>query len=56
MLAQERSDEAWAFCPVAFESVPRKTRELELLVAKLRRERLGRHSERIGGSRSRDVP
>lgn len=47
LVAQGKTDEACEFCLAAFESVLLKTHELELLVAKLRRERLGRHTERI---------
>jgi transposase len=47
LLAEGKPEEAWEVCFSAVESVLRKTHELELLVAKLRRERLGRQSERI---------
>jgi len=47
LLAAGKPEEAWDVCFSAVESVLRKTHELELLVAQLRRERLGRQSERI---------
>lgn len=47
LLAQGKTDQAWAFCLGALEAVLRKTSELELLVTKLRREHSGRSSERI---------
>jgi hypothetical protein len=46
-LAQGQVDEAWAVVLAALEAVLVKNRELELLLIKLRRERIGRHSERL---------
>src|SRR2546426_8101450 len=42
-----KTEEAWELFLSALEAVLVKNRELELLVAKLRRERIGRKSERI---------
>src|SRR5437867_42576 len=47
LLDQGKVDEAWEFFLSALEAVLVKNRELELLVTKLRRERIGRKSERI---------
>jgi transposase len=47
LLAQGKTDETWAFLLAALEAVLVKNRDLELLVTKLRRERIGRHSERL---------
>ena len=47
LLAQGKADEAWELFVSALEAVLVKNRELELLVAKLRRERIGTKSERI---------
>jgi transposase len=47
LLAQGQVDEAFEFFASALEAVLRKTRDLELLVAKLQRERVGQRSERI---------
>lgn len=47
LLAQGKADETWAFFLAALDAVLVKNRELELLVLKLRRERLGRHTERL---------
>jgi transposase len=47
LLEQGRFDESWEYLLSALEAVLAKNRELELLLAKLRRERLGRKSERI---------
>jgi transposase len=47
MLAEGRGEEAFEFLLCALEAVLRKSRELELLLAKLRRERLARTSERV---------
>ena len=47
MLAQGQVEETWELFLAALEAVLIKNRELELLVAKLRRERLGAKSERI---------
>ena len=46
-LAQGQVDEAWAVFLAALEAVLVKNRELELLLTKLRRERIARHSERL---------
>lgn len=46
LLAQGHVDETWDFFLAALDAVLVKNRELELLVTKLRRERIGRHSER----------
>lgn len=47
LLAQGKVDETWDLLLAALEAVLVKNRDLELLVAKLRRERLGQTSERI---------
>jgi len=47
MLAEGKVDEAFELFVSALDAVLRKTRELELLVAKLSRERVGKRSERI---------
>jgi transposase len=47
LLAQGKVDETWELFLAALEAVLVKNRELELLVAKLRRERLGTTSERL---------
>lgn len=47
LLAQGKVDETWDLLLAALEAVLDKNRNLELLVAKLRRERLGQTSERI---------
>lgn len=47
LLAQGQVEETWDFFLAALDAVLVKNRELELLVTKLRRERIGRHSERI---------
>jgi transposase len=47
LLAQGKVDETWELFLAALEAVLVKNRELELLVAKLRRERLGPKSERL---------
>ncbi len=47
LLAEGKADEAWELFVSALEAVLVKNRELELLVAKLRRERIGTNSERI---------
>ena len=47
LLAQGKVDETWELLLAALEAVLVKNRELELLVAKLRRERLGPKSERL---------
>ena len=47
LLAQGQVEETWELFLAALEAVLVKNRELELLVAKLRRERLGAKSERI---------
>ncbi len=47
LIAQGKSDEAWELFLAALEAVLVKNRELELLVAKLRRERIGTKSKRI---------
>jgi transposase len=47
LLAQGKVDETWELFLAALEAVLVKNRELELLVAKLRRERLGAKSERL---------
>lgn len=46
LLEQGKTDEAWDFFISALEAVLDKNREMELLIAKLRRERLGTKSER----------
>ena len=47
LLAQGHVEEACEFFLAALDAVLVKNRELELLVLKLRRERIGRHSERL---------
>lgn len=47
LLAQGKVEETWELFLAALEAVLVKNRELELLVAKLRRERLGTKSERL---------
>jgi transposase len=47
LFAQGKVDETWELFLAALEAVLVKNRELELLVAKLRRERLGTKSERL---------
>jgi transposase len=47
LLAQGKVDETWEFFLAALDAVLVKNRELELLVLKLRRQRLGRHTERL---------
>jgi transposase len=47
LLAQGQVDETWEYLLAALEAVLASHRELELLVLKLRRERLGRHTERL---------
>lgn len=47
LLAQGKANETWEFFLAALDAVLVKNRELELLLTKLRRERLGRHSERL---------
>lgn len=47
LLAQGQVDDACALVLAALDSVLVKNRELELLVLKLRRDRLGRHTERL---------
>ena len=47
LLAQGQVDETWDFLLAALDAVLIKNRELELLVLKLRRERIGRHTERM---------
>src|SRR2546428_565027 len=53
LLAQGKADEAWELFLSALEAVLVKNRELELLVAKLRRERIGTKSERIDPAQMR---
>lgn len=47
LLAQGKADETWEFFLAALESVLVKNRELEQRLTTLRRERIGRHSERL---------
>jgi hypothetical protein len=47
LLAAGRLDEAIELFVSALDAVLRKTRDLELLVAKLRKERAGKHSEQV---------
>lgn len=47
LLREQKAEEALELVFSALDSVLRKSRELELLVAKLRRERLGQTSERV---------
>jgi transposase len=50
LLREDKVDEAFELVLSAMEAVLRKSRELELLVAKLRRERLGQSSERVNAA------
>lgn len=50
LLREHKVDEAFELVLSAMDAVLRKSRELELLVAKLRRERLGQHSERVNAA------
>lgn len=50
LLREDKVDEAFALVLAAMDAVLRKSRELELLVAKLRRERLGQSSERVNAA------
>ncbi len=50
LLREQKIDEAFELVLTAMDAVLRKSRELELLVAKLRRERLGQRSERMSGA------
>lgn len=47
LLVQGKVDETWDFFLAALDAVLVKNRDLELLVQKLRRERIGRHAERL---------
>jgi hypothetical protein len=47
LLAQGLVEDACELCLAALDAVLVKNRELELLVGKLRRERIGRHTERL---------
>lgn len=47
LLKEGKSDEAWEVFLTALDAVLAKNREQELLIAKLRRERIGQKSERI---------
>jgi transposase len=47
LLTEGKVDEAFEFVVSALDAVLRKTRDLELLVAKLRRQQVGKRSERI---------
>ncbi len=47
LLREQKAEEALELVLSAMDAVLRKSRELELLVAKLRRERLGQRSERV---------
>jgi transposase len=47
LLSQGKSDEAWELLLSALEAVLAKSREQELLIAKLRRQQIGHKSERI---------
>lgn len=47
LFAHGQVDETWDFFLAALDAVLVKNRELELLVLKLRRERIGRHAERL---------
>jgi transposase len=47
LLAQGQVEDACELCLAALDAVLTKNRELELLVVKLRRERIGRHTERL---------
>jgi hypothetical protein len=50
LLREHKVDEAFELVLSAMEAVLQKSRELELLVAKLRRERLGQSSERVSAA------
>lgn len=50
LLREQKVDEAFELLLSAMDAVLRKSRELELLVAKLRRERLGQRSERVSAA------
>jgi transposase len=50
LLREHKVDEAFELVLSAMDAVLRKSRELELLVAKLRRERLGQSSERVNAA------
>jgi transposase len=50
LLREHKVDEAFELVLSAMDAVLQKSRELELLVAKLRRERLGQHSERVNAA------
>ena len=50
LLREDKVDEAFELVLSAMEAVLQKSRELELLVAKLRRERLGQSSERVNAA------
>jgi transposase len=47
LLAEGKVEEAFEFCVAALDAVLRKTTELELLLAKMQKQRLGTRSERI---------
>ncbi len=47
LLAEGKVEEAFEFCVSALEAVLRKTAELELLLAKMQKQRLGTRSERL---------
>ncbi len=47
LLAEGKVEEAFEFCVSALDAVLRKTTELELLLAKMQKQRLGTRSERI---------
>ena len=47
LLAEGKIEEAFEFCVSALEAVLRKTTQLELLLAKMQKQRLGTRSERI---------
>ena len=50
LLREDKVDEAFELVLSAMDAVLQKSRELELLVAKLRRERLGQRSERVNAA------
>ncbi len=50
LLREQKIDEAFELVLSAMDAVLQKSRELELLVAKLRRERLGQSSERVNAA------
>jgi len=50
LLREQKVDEAFELVLSAMDAVLQKSRELELLVAKLRRERLGQSSERVNAA------